>query len=147
MKHTGNINKFTIILLSLSVLLVFSAGIYYHYNEEVHLFIGSMTGQNKASDEIDTSQVNLRIVLNVGAEDILSIKMIIPCEDDDQYYDLERNMNRIKSDILLRIDKMEMEKLVRDRKLTQIKNNILKIINLYTKKTVRYIYYDSFTYQ
>jgi len=43
MKHTGNINKFTIILISLSVLLVFSAAVYYHYNEEVHLLIVSMT--------------------------------------------------------------------------------------------------------
>jgi len=147
MKHTGKINKFTIILISLSVLLVFSAAIYYHYNEEVNLLIVSMTKQKKAADEIDTSHVNFRIVLNVGAKDFLSIKMIIPCEDEDQYYDLKRNMNGIKSDILIRIDQMEMEKLVRYRKLTEIKNNVLKIINLHTKKTVKYIYYDSLTYQ
>jgi len=73
--------------------------------------------------------------------------MIIPCEDEDQYYDLKRNMNGIKSDILIRIDQMEMDKLVRHRKLTEIKNNVLKIINLHTKKTVKYIYYDSLTYQ
>ncbi len=147
MKNNGKKKKLTLIFLTLSMLLIFSAAGFYHHKEEINFFMLSIIKNKKADNEIDTSQANFRVLSNVGAREYLNAEIVIPCENEDQYYELTRKMNRIKSDILLSVNQDDMEKWIKERNFEAIKYQYLKIINLHVKIPVKNIYFDSLHYQ
>lgn len=147
MKDNSKNRRFIVIFSTLSLLLIFSVVGFYYHDEEINFFMVSMIKNRTTDNEIDTSQVNFRVLSNVGAREYLNAEIVVPCENDGQYYELTRKMNRIKSDILLIVNQDDMEKWIKERNFAAIKYQYLKIINLHAKIPVKNIYFDSLHYQ
>ena len=126
----------------LAILLIFGVWALLYYDKKINLREISLSKIIKKEE--NTKNVKCSVVQSFGKKGLLSIEMVIPCEDEEQLADLNRKMHVIKSDFLTNFDQMKIEELVRNGKLGVIKTELLKIVNHYTDKPVENLYFESF---
>ena len=85
MKDNRKSKRITVIILILSILLIVSIAGLYHHGEKINLHMLSMLKNKNSDSETDTSQVNFRVLSNVGAGEYLNAEIVIPCENENQY--------------------------------------------------------------
>jgi len=141
MKKNGAQKK-VFITAVLSGLLIFGAWDLLYYDKRINLrelFLSKIIKNGE-----DTKNVKCDVIQNMGKNGLLSMKMVIPCEDEEQLADLNKKMHIIKSDFLTNLDQKKVEQWVRNGKFGVIKTELLKIVNHYTDKPVENLYFESF---
>jgi len=132
-----------LIILVLGLIIVIG-GVLNHYRGEINL--SKVFREKTKKDDGFLGYVKYGIVSNAGRNVRLKMELAIPYEDDKQRNDLTIKMSRIKSDFLMEIDQVEMEKWVNKREFSTIKGRLLKIINRHTNKPVEELYFESFNF-
>jgi len=145
MKFYGNKGRFLAIVLSVFVLIVICVAAFLHHNENIDFQNISMLGQKK--DKSGSNYIKCQLFSNLGTQNYLTLEMAIPYQNKEQQFNLKKNLDRIKSDMLTNIDQEEMNKWVKERDYVAIKGELLKVINKHTKKPIEQIYFDTFLYQ
>ena len=122
--------------------MIFGVWALLHYDKKIDLrkiFLSKI-----AKNGEDTKNVKCDVIQDMGGNGLLSMEMVIPCEDKEQVADLNKKLHIIKSDFLTNLDQTEVEEWVRDGELGVIKTELLKIVNHYTDKPVENLYFESF---
>jgi len=145
MKSNDNNKKVLAIVLSVLVVIAICVAIGFQHNENLDFQKLSMIKQKKAGKK--SKYVKCQLFSNIGSQNYLMMEMAIPYEDKTQYSELNRKLDRIKSDMLTDIDQKSMTEWVKERDYDAIKGELLKVINKHTEKPVEHIYFDSFLYQ
>jgi len=145
MQFDDNKGRFLAIVLSVFVLLAICVLVFFHHNEKIHFQNISMLKQKK--EENGSNYIKCQLFSNLGNQNYLMLQMAIPYENKTQYTDLNKKIDRIKSDMLTNIDQGEMNKWVMERNYAAIKSELLNVINKHTKEPIEHIYFESFLYQ
>ena len=83
------------------------------------------------------------VVANVALKH-LRLKFSIPCNDLTEITHLNKNMSRLKHDMLLSIDNDKMSRSIEDRDFDNIRKTIISVVNRHTRKPVKTIYFENF---
>jgi flagellar basal body-associated protein FliL len=126
----------------LAGLLIFGVWALGYHDKKINLRGISLTKIIMNKEE--TTNVRCGVLRNIGEKDLLSMDMVIPCEDKEQLADLNKKMHMIKSDFLTNFDQTKVDEWVKNGEFGVIKTELLKIVNLYTDKPVENLYFDSF---
>ena len=126
----------------LAALLIFGLWALLYYDKKFNLHEISLSRLIHNREAI--TNVKCSVVQSFGKKSLLSIKMAIPCENDEQLTDLTNKMHIIKSDFLTNFDQKRLEEWVRNGNLGAIKTELLKIVNHYADKPVENLYFESF---
>jgi len=145
MKFHDNKGRILAIVLSVFVLIVICVAALIYHNEKINFQNISMLKQKR--DKNESNYLKCQLMSNLGTQNYLMMEMAIPYENKTQYADLNKKIDRIKSDMLMNIDQAAMNKWVKERDYVAIKGELLKVINKHTKKPIEHIYFDSFLYQ
>ena len=145
MKSYDNKGKILAMVLSFIVLIVMCVAVFIHHNEKIQFKNISMLRQKQ--DTNGTNYIKCQLFSNIGSENYVMMEMAIPYENKTQYADLNRKIDRIKSDMLTNINPEEMNEWVKERDYVAIKSELLKVINKHTNEPIKHIYFDSFLYQ
>ena len=121
--------------------LIFGVWALLYYDKNINLRAISLSKIIKNRE--DPKNVKCDVIQNIGKNGLLSMKMVIPCEDEEQLADLNKKMHIIKSDFLTNLDQTEVDEWFRDGKFGVIKTELLKIVNHYTDKPVENLYFES----
>lgn len=114
----------------------------FYYDKKINIREISLSKIIKNGE--DTKNVKCGVLQNMGKKNLLSMKMVIPCEDEEQLADLNKKMHIIKSDFLTNFDQTEVDEWVKNGEFGVIKTELLKIVNHYTDKPVENLYFESF---
>lgn len=122
--------------------LIFCSWAFFHYEKRLNL--SNISILKTIRGEKSNEQVKCATVLNIGKQGLLSMEMVIPCEDEDQVSDLTSKLHIIKSDFLTSLDQIQIDKWVKEGNLRAIKAEFLKIVNRHIDKPVENLYFESF---
>ena len=138
---TGKMRKIftTALIIGLSVLCI---GLLDHYKADINF--SKISIKKCKRDDGYSRHLRYKMVSNLGEGKILKMEMAIPYENREERIDLKRNMQKIKNDILVTFDQEEMEEWVEQRNFEAIKSKYLAIINQYTDKPVKELFFASF---
>lgn len=125
----------------LAGLLIFGVWALFYYDKRINLHEISLP--RIITNREDVKNVRCDVIQNIGQHSLLVMKMVIPCEDEEQVADLNKKMHMIKSDFLTDFDRTKVEKWLRDGKFEVIKTELLKIVNHYADKPVENLYFES----
>lgn len=116
------------------------------YENKADIHWPDFTMKKPAGPQVATETVSCRVVSNLGKNKLLRFDMLIPCEDKKQKKEINKQMPQVKNDLLVYLDRDEMEQWVKDRDFTSIKRELLRIVNQHSKRPVKAIYFDKFIY-
>ena len=122
--------------------LIFGVWALLYYDKNINLRAISLSKIVKNRE--DPKNVKCDVIQNIGKNGLLSMEMVIPCEDEGQLADLNKKMYMIKTDFLTNLDQTEVDEWIRNGKFGVIKTELLKIVNHYTDKPVENLYFESF---
>lgn len=135
-------NKKGNIYISLLIIVFFCtlSLVVYHFRKEIH--IPELTLEPVGQGGQNVSCI---LVTSVGGKS-LRIGFSIPSADAHQKEHLEKELPRIKSDLLLSVDAPDLISLYKDRDFPAIKGHLLRAVNRYSERPVETIYFESFFY-
>jgi hypothetical protein len=88
--------------------------------------------------------VRSNILLDIGERMNVGIKMAIPCETNEQKDKLFRSLKQIKHEFLMNQDQGNLERLVRARDFDGIKKGLLQVVNNYSDRPIKTLYFEEF---
>ena len=139
MSKSNNLVALLFIGLLLSTLFIMS-----RYQKGYKFDAPAWANVKKETNNKSAKVVRSEVLLDMGKNINLGLKMAIPFETRKQKSDLTRNLKRIQSDFLMDHDREGLRSLVQERNFKSIKEKLLRVVNHYTDKPIKNLYFEEF---
>ena len=141
METTHDKSTFWVLMIVMGTIFILTA-LAYHFRQDLDI-----TRKLKYAKEQFLTQkglyVKFQVVASIGDKS-LRLQFSVPCKSLKQKHELFKKIPGIKHEMLMALSSPEMIQSVEQRNFHDIKENSLRVVNSFTKKTIKRIYVELF---